>query len=71
MRAISRRASSAHPVGAPARHFEAGRLVRVLLFVAAGIAVLYLVAANIFLRTRLLRDLVSQGDDVELDYASA
>jgi hypothetical protein len=67
---MRRRASSAHPVSAP-RRFEASRLVRFVLFVVAGFAVLYLVAANIFLRTRLLRDVVSRGDGVELDYASA
>jgi hypothetical protein len=63
--------SSAHPVAAPPRRFDASRLVRLVLFLAAGFAVLYLVAANIFLRTRLLRDLVSRGDGAELDYASA
>jgi hypothetical protein len=68
---MRRRASSAHPVVAPTRRFEASRLVRFVLFLVAGLAVLYLVAANIVLRTRLLRDLVSRGDDVELDYASA
>ena len=34
-------------------------------------AVCYLVAANVLLRTRLLRDAVSRGPDIELDYASA
>ena len=68
---MRQRASSAQPVAASARRFEASWLVRVVLFLAAGFAVLYLVVANIFLRTRLLRDLVSRGDDVELDYASA
>jgi hypothetical protein len=68
---MRRRASSAHPVVASARRFEASRLVRFILYLVAGFAVLYLVTANIVLRTRLLRDLVSRGDDVELDYASA
>jgi hypothetical protein len=68
---MRRRASSAHPVPAPTRRFEASRLVRFILFLVAGFAVLYLVAANILLRTRLLRDVVSRGDSVELDYASA
>jgi hypothetical protein len=68
---MRRRASSAHPVSASARRFEASGLVRFVLFLVAGFAVLYLVTANVVLRTRLLRDLVSRGDDVELDYASA
>lgn len=68
---MRRRASSAHPASVPVRRFEASRLIRFVLFLAAGFAVLYLVAANLVLRTRLLRDLVSRGEDVELDYASA
>jgi hypothetical protein len=53
------------------RRFEVGRLVRIIVFSVAGLAVLYLLAANVLLRTRLLRDLVSRGEGIELDYASA
>jgi hypothetical protein len=45
--------------------------VLAVLLVAAAFAVIYLVAANVVLRTRLLRDLVSEGPDVELSYDSA
>jgi hypothetical protein len=48
-----------------------GRPLRAVLILVAAFAVIYLVAANVFLRTRMLRDLVSEGDDVELEYASA
>jgi hypothetical protein len=68
---MRQRASSAPAIAAPTRRFEASRLVRFALFLVAGFAVLYLVTANIVLRTRLLRDWVSRGEDVELDYSSA
>lgn len=71
MLATRRRASSAHPAAAPPRRFDASRLLRALLLLIAGFAVIYLLAANLLLRTRLLRDLVSRGENVELDYASA
>jgi hypothetical protein len=71
MLAIPRRASPGHAVAPPKRRFEAGWLVRLVLFAVAGFAVLYLLAANVLLRTRLLRDFVSRGEGVELDYASA
>ncbi|HTV17982.1 MAG TPA: hypothetical protein VMG12_04905 [Polyangiaceae bacterium] len=45
--------------------------MRLVVFALAAFAVIYLVAANVILRTRMLRDLVSEGPDVELDYASA
>src|SRR5689334_12871161 len=53
------------------RPFDLNRLARVVLMVLAAGAVLYLVAANVLLRTRLLRDLVSEGPDIELEYTSA
>jgi hypothetical protein len=55
----------------PVQSEASGRLLRVALSLAAAFAITYLIAANILLRTRLLRDLVSQGEGVELDYASA
>lgn len=53
------------------RRTDGHGLARVILAIAATLAVCYLVAANVLLRTRLLRDAVSRGPDVELDYASA
>jgi len=71
MLATRRRVSSADPAAAPPRRVDLGRLARVALSLVAAFAVIYLVAANVFLRTRMLRDLVSEGPDVELDYDSA
>src|SRR5262245_32177919 len=47
------------------------RLALVALMATAVFAVVYLIAANALLRSRLLRDVISEGPDVELDYASA
>ncbi len=55
--------------GARRRPLE--RLGFAVLLLGAAFAVIYLVAANVVLRTRLLRDLVSDGPDVELSYESA
>lgn len=66
------RTSQALPAdGAPPSPFSRQRLVLAVLLVSAAFAVIYLVAANVILRTRLLRDMVSEGPDVELDYESA
>jgi hypothetical protein len=56
---------------APRRPFDGHRLALYLLLAAAAFSVIYLVAANLALRTRLLRDVLSDGPDIELDYASA
>ena len=57
--------------GAATSPFQRQRVVLVLFLLSAAFAVTYLVAANVIFRTRLLRDLVSEGADVELDYESA
>ena len=44
--------------------------LRVVLIIAV-ISASYLVLANILLQTRVIRELVSEGPDVELSYASA
>ena len=64
-------ADSGRRGAASPRPFDLNRLARVVLMILAAGAVLYLVAANALLRTRLLRDLVSEGPDVELEYTSA
>jgi hypothetical protein len=56
---------------APRRPFDVHRLVLYALLVGAAFSVTYLVAANIVLRTRLLRDVLSEGPDIQLDYTSA
>lgn len=71
MLAKRERHSPDDPVAAPTRRFDVRRAVRVALSLAAVFAVVYLVAANVLLRSRLLRDLVSEGPGVELEYASA
>jgi hypothetical protein len=53
------------------RPFDVHRLALVVLLAAAAFSVTYLVTANLVLRTRLLRDVLSEGPDIELDYASA
>ncbi|HEY6463576.1 MAG TPA: hypothetical protein VIY73_25585 [Polyangiaceae bacterium] len=51
---------------------RAAGLLRVLLYVAFGAAALYLVALNVFVRTRLFRDLIgSDPDSMLVDYTSA
>jgi hypothetical protein len=66
------RTSQALPAdGAPSSPFTRQRLLLAVLLLAAAFAVTYLVTANVILRTRLLRDWVSEGPDVELSYESA
>jgi hypothetical protein len=71
MPATERSVTEAVPAEAPEGRFDKRRLARLMLVLLAGFAVVYLTAANSFLRTRFLRDVISAGPDVELDYASA
>src|SRR5688572_347994 len=72
MTAESPQTSQAVPEhGAHASPFKRQRILLAVLLLSAAFAVIYLVAANVILRTRLLRDLISEGPDVELDYESA
>jgi hypothetical protein len=65
------RRASYPPSSATLRRPVAQRVSLALLVTVASFAVVYLITANVILRTRLLRDWISQGDDVELSYASA
>jgi hypothetical protein len=66
------RTSQAQPGSdAPSSPFTRQRLLLAVLLLSAAFAVIYLVAANVILRTRLLREWVSEGPDVELGYQSA
>lgn len=65
------RGASYPPSPATLRRPVAQRVALTLLVTVAAFAVVYLIAANVILRTRVLRDIVSEGDNIELDYASA
>jgi hypothetical protein len=65
------RRASYPPSSATLRRPVAQRVALALLVIIASFAVVYLIAANVILRTRFLRDVVSRGDGVELNYASA
>lgn len=67
----SPQASEAVPVDGALSPFKRQRVLLAVLLLSAAFAVTYLVAANVILRTRVLRDLVSEGPDVELEYESA
>jgi hypothetical protein len=53
------------------RTFSEHHIGLTVLLAVISLAVVYLITANVILRTRLLRDMVSEGDDIELTYASA
>src|SRR5688572_7148670 len=60
------------PARAPRRHMRWRKLVAVALGTLAILAASYLVVANVLLRTRLLRNLISRNAAVlQLDYESA
>src|SRR5690349_15295338 len=65
------RTSHALPGEAAASPFTRQRILLAVLLCSAAFAVIYLVAANVILRTHLLRGWVSDGPDVELSYESA
>jgi hypothetical protein len=66
-----RRVSSLTSTAALRRTLDVHRIALAVLIVVASFAVVYLITANVILRTRVLRDLVSEGEGVELDYVSA
>jgi hypothetical protein len=66
-----RRVSFLASAAAPRRTLDVHRIALAVLLTVASFAVVYLITANAILRTRVLRDLVSEGDGVELDYVSA
>lgn len=70
MPADERSVSEAVPA-TPERRPRFRRPLLVALALVTGVAVVYLITANLLLRTRFLRDLLSEGPDLELDYASA
>jgi hypothetical protein len=65
------RRASYPPSPATLRRSVVQRVALAFLVTVASFAVIYLIAANVILRTRWLRDRVSQGDGIELSYASA
>jgi hypothetical protein len=66
-----RRVSTLAAVAALRRRLDLHRVALAVLVTVASFAVVYLITANVILRTRMLRAFVSEGPGVELDYASA